>query len=58
MEEETTIQSMDIVFNALKEASKFGLETEVVVWALESMRSNPNQSVGTAMMNGFDEWVK
>lgn len=43
-----------IVNDALKE----GMITEVVVWALDSMKSNPDQSIEMALYHGYSEWVK
>ena len=49
---------LDIVYTFLKDAEKYGLTTEVVLYALYYMRENPNSLVDEAMVYGYDEWVK
>jgi hypothetical protein len=42
----------------LDSAKEYGLEVEVVVWALEAMRMNPGMLPEEALMEGYDEWIK
>lgn len=52
------LDEFDAVKNALKGASEYGLEVEVVVFALKYMKENPRLRVEEAIGLGFDEWVK
>ena len=52
MEELTTIHSV------LSEAKEYGLETEVIWSALNSLKNNPTQTIVEAMENGINEWIK
>lgn len=47
-----------IVFNALQEAKVEGLETEVVVFALQYLKDNPKGTIRQAIQHGLDEWIK
>lgn len=49
---------MDKVKSILKEASKYGLESEVSVWANKFMQEHPNLSRTDAHELAFREWVK
>jgi len=49
---------IDIVYSFLKDAKPYGLESEVVLWALKYMQKYPDSSIESAMAHGFDEWVK
>ena len=49
---------LDIVYSFLKDAKPYGLESEVVLWALKYMQKNPDASIESAMAHGFYEWVK
>jgi hypothetical protein len=42
----------------LQEAKKYGLETEVIWSALNSLKNNPTQTIVEAMENGMNEWIK
>jgi len=42
----------------LDQAIEYGLEVEVIYWALESMRQDSNISPGQAMTLGVLEWIK
>lgn len=43
---------------ALKGASEFDLQVEVVWYALRYMKENPRLSIEEAIDLGFKEWVK
>ena len=47
---------MDDIANALNEASKYGLEVEVICWALKAMKECPHYTIGQAMEAGLLEW--
>lgn len=51
-------RSLDIVEHIIREANDFGLTTEVVTWALKSMKENPKQDISDAIIAGYDEWLK
>lgn len=46
------------ISNYLKAASNYGLEVEVVTWALMAMKEDSTLSLDDAMYLGFSEWVK
>jgi chorismate mutase len=51
-------RSLDVVDHIIREANDFGLTTEVVTWALKSMKENPKQDISDAIIAGYDEWLK
>ena len=55
-----TDQSSEInyVSEALKQAREYGIEAEVVMMALISMRRDPSQTLVEAMEAGMEEWIK
>ena len=42
----------------LEAAAEYGLQSEVVTYALQAMKDNPELSIVEAMSSGFYEWVK
>lgn len=46
------------VHACLRDAAKYGLEEEVVLFALRAMKVRPSQTIASAMQDGFDEWIK
>ena len=52
------MEDLRIINEALQEARNYGLEVEVIKSALNSMKSNSNQSVVEAMQSGLNEWIK
>lgn len=42
----------------LKEASNYGVEAEVVAYALQAMQDDSELTIERAMEIGFKEWVK
>ena len=46
------------VSEALKQAREYGIEAEVVMMALISMRRDPSQTLVEAMEAGMEEWIK
>ena len=49
---------LSIVNEFLLEATQYGLQAEVVYWALKAMKEDPKLSIQTAMYYGLTEWVK
>jgi hypothetical protein len=52
------LEEYEAVRNAIKGASEYGLEIEVVVFALKYMKQDPKLTVEQAIKLGFEEWVK
>ena len=55
---EETIKELSYVDHLLKLAEYHNLESEVVVFALKSMKNNPSLTIEEAMALGYEEWVK
>jgi hypothetical protein len=51
-------KNMEAINNALNGAAEYGLEVEVVYWALKAMKENPSLRIEEAIEIGFWEWVK
>ena len=51
-------KNMETINNALNGAAEYGLEVEVVYWALKAIKENPSLSIEEAIEIGFLEWVK
>jgi hypothetical protein len=49
---------LDIVSVFIRDAHKYGLVPEVVLFALKYMKKHPESNIEDAMSYGFDEWVK
>lgn len=49
---------LKIVDRVIKNASGYGLEAEVVAFALKCMKENPQLSIVEAIIEGYEEWVK
>jgi len=49
---------MENVKSALIMASEFGLEVEVIYFAMRHLRDNKESSIGEALNYGLDEWIK
>ena len=58
MEKHDVIQELDYVQSLLDEASEWGLEAEVVTFALKYMKENPNLAISDAITFGYEEWIK
>jgi hypothetical protein len=52
------LEELKIVSNAVKNASGFGLEVEVVTFALKYMKENPSLSIVEAIIMSYEDWVK
>ncbi len=55
---EKSLEDMDKVAFGLVEAEKYGLDIEVVLWALYHARENPNATIEECMDAGLGEWIK
>ena len=51
------IEELQIVDNLLLNAAEYGLQSEVVTWALQNMKENPDLSIGDAMEISYSEWI-
>jgi hypothetical protein len=49
---------LDIVYSFLQDARLYGLEPEMVLFALKYMKKNPDSSIEDAMSYGYWEWCK
>lgn len=59
MESQPTIQEeMKAISDGLDEALKFGLEVEVIYFALKAMKENSALSPAEAFFSGVVEWIK
>jgi hypothetical protein len=52
------IEDTAIVNELLLSAGDYGMQSEVVTWALYNMKRNPNLSITDAMQLGYSEWIK
>jgi len=52
------LEELKIIGNAIKNASGYGLEAEVVTFALKSIKENPQLSIVEAIVMGYEEWIK
>lgn len=53
-----TNTELDIVYSFLKDAKQYGLEAEVILWALKYMKKHPEAKTEEAMAYGYYEWIK
>lgn len=51
-------EEMAMIQDYLLGATEYGLQTEVVTWALQAMKMDPSLSLPDAMAQGYYEWVK
>lgn len=54
---ETTDQ-MQVISDMLDTALEYGLEVEVIYWALEYVKKNPDVTPAEAFALGVVEWIK
>jgi hypothetical protein len=52
------MNSLQLIDNHIKDAEQDGLVAEVVLYALQYMKSNPHSSIEDAMNYGYYEWIK
>ena len=48
----------DIVDVFIRDADKYGLVSEVVLFALKYIKNNPDKTIEDAINYGYDEWIK
>ena len=53
-----TIEEMQLIGDMLDSALEYGLEVEIIYWALRYMKENPTTSPAEAFALGVAEWVK
>ena len=59
MENQPNIQDeMQAIGNGLDHALEFGLEIEVIYFALKAMKENPTLTPAQAFFSGVTEWIK
>ena len=51
-------RSLEVVDIVIKDAMDFGMEIEVVTWALKLMKNNPKMDISDAIITSYEEWVK
>jgi hypothetical protein len=51
-------EQMEAIDKMLDSAMEFGMEVEVIYWALKYMKENNNVSPAEAFALGVAEWVK
>lgn len=51
-------QQMDLIDSQLDKAIEFGMEVEVIYFALKYMKENPSVSPAEAFVMGVTEWIK
>jgi len=52
------LEEMDTVSMALSNATHLNLEVEVVTYAIQNMKDNPNLTIGEAITMAYFEWAK
>lgn len=52
------LNEWEVIQQALKDASEFDLQVEVVWYALKAMKENPLLTIEEAIFIGLKEWVK
>lgn len=58
MSQNDLIDELWVVSDCLEDAQKYGLEAEVVTFALKYMKQDPTLSISAAITYGYDEWLK
>ena len=58
MDDNKITNEMENISKLLKNASEYGLEVEVVTWALKAQKTDSTLSIDEAMSIGYSEWVK
>jgi hypothetical protein len=52
------LEEMDTVSMALTNATHLNLEVEIVTYAIQNMKDNPNLTIGEAITMAYFEWAK
>lgn len=53
-----TIEDLSVIYTALKVCKKYDLETEVVLYAIQNIKKNPEQTIEEAFAEALNEWIK
>ena len=53
-----SLREWESISEALRGASEFDLQVEVVWFALKAVKENPQLTIEEAINIGFDEWIK
>jgi len=53
-----THQALNTAHLVLEEAKQFGVQVEVMVWAVRYMKEDPSLSVEQAIILASNEWIK
>ena len=51
-------EELNVISSVLDQALEYGLEVEVVYWALKAMQQDTNITPAQAMTLGVLEWIK
>lgn len=49
---------MENIQKAFDIAKEYELQWEVLCWAMYALRTNPKLSIGQAMSEGLEEWIR
>ena len=52
------MEQLEKIAMYLQDAQKYGLQAEVVYFALKCIKENPDKSLDDAMAYGYYEWCK
>lgn len=55
---ETIKEQMDAVLYSMVCAKAYGLEIEVITFAMRYLKDNPDKGVKEALSYGLNEWIK
>lgn len=55
---EPDVKEMEAVATAIHIALKEGLETEVILWAMRTLKRNYHLTIEQALKEGINEWIK
>lgn len=58
MEKNDVIQELNYIQSLLKDANEWGLQAEVVTFALKYMKENPKLDICDAITFGYEDWIK
>lgn len=53
-----TVKDVEYIAKAMGAARDYGLEVEVVAWALFALKATPTLTVREAIDYGYMEWIK
>lgn len=54
----TIVSEFKAINTVLNSVKPYGLEPEVILWALYAMKANPEMSIEDAIWSGHNEWIK